>query len=224
MSASAKQSTFWEELQGEVFELVKPRNLILYGVVALAFSVVSLVLTYELQVYASIVAGIAVALLLVASLVALRGFIKLDMVFVGGIIFLIIALFPKEYLTSLLPTIDVLRDFKHLSRILSIGLTALYTIMGVFQRSLSRPHGAHMKSLSNFFSVCNTTISSELCACLHPIPLVDMLLAPLGAADLLTNRVKLGFVIMMISLILQIRSSYNFYKNKNKEKREQPTR
>lgn len=208
-------ASFWEELRREILEVLKPRNLIQYGIIVVLFSIVSLILSYEFQVYLSIIAGIVVVLLLVASLIALRGFKNLDAVFIGGIIFLVIALFPKDLLTSL-ATLDVLRDFQHLSRILSIALTVLYVIIEIFQFAHIK-QGASMKSLSDFFSVCNTTISSELCGCLHPLPFLDILLVPLGVADILTNRVKLGFVIMMATLVFQIRSTYESYRNKERK-------
>lgn len=98
MSGPVKPPTsFLEELRIEALEAVKPRSLILYGVAIIVFSGVSLILTYEFQVYASIIAGMMVALLLFASLVARRGFTKLDMVFVAGIIFLVIALFQRSF-------------------------------------------------------------------------------------------------------------------------------
>jgi hypothetical protein len=204
--------SFWKGLRIEILEAVKPRKLFIYSITVVIFSIVSFILPYDVQVSTSIIAGIVMVLLLVASLVALRGFKKLDMVFISGIVFLVIALFPKELLLSSFPTLDVIRNFQHLSRIMSIALTALYVAVGIFQFTNIRPHWVRMKHFSNFFSMCNTTISSELCGCLHSIPFLDVLLAPLGVADLIINRVKLGFVIMMVTLVLQIWSSYESYR------------
>ena len=205
---------FWNKLRIEIVQMARPRNLILYAMTIVMFSVVSLILPYNFQVYLSIAAGVAIAFLLLAG-ISQKSF-TVKVVFISGVVFLVVALFPKELLTPLFPEHDILRDFKHLSRILSIVLTALYVAFGILQFAHTRPRGALMKSFSNFFSVCNATISSELCACLHPIPFVDMLLVPLGVADLLVNRVKLGFVIMMMTLVFQIRASHRFYKARNK--------
>ena len=137
--------SFRKALRIEILEAVKPRKLILYGITIITFSVFSLILPYNVLVYTSIVAGISMVLLLVASLVALRGFKRIDVVFIGGIVFLIIAFFPKELLISSFSTLEVLRDFKHLSRILSIALTALYVAVGVFKFAHIGSHGMHMK-------------------------------------------------------------------------------
>jgi hypothetical protein len=217
MSEQNPTTLFLHELRAQLLEAVKPRRLVLYGVALVIFSIVSFVLPYQIQVYTSISAGIIVVLLLVAALVKSRGFRKLDMIFVGGIFFLIVALLPKEYFISSFPTPEFFRDFRHLSEILSITLTALYALTGILQFLHTRIQGTPMKYFSDFFSVCNTTISSELCGCLHPIPFVDTFLAPLGVADLLTNRVKLGFVMMMTCLVFQMQSFYASYKTREKK-------
>jgi len=54
--------SFWEELRTEILEVVKPQNLVLYGIAVIIFTAVSLILSYEVQVYSSIMAGIVVFL------------------------------------------------------------------------------------------------------------------------------------------------------------------
>ena len=72
MSDSKLPMSFWKGLRIEILEVVKPRKLILYGITIIIFSIFSLILPYNIQVYTSIIAGIAIVLLLVTSLVALR--------------------------------------------------------------------------------------------------------------------------------------------------------
>ncbi len=201
---------FRDTILNEALRELRPRDLAFYAIALVMFVGVSLILPYNTQVYLSVVAGMTIALLLLMSIA--RSEFTRNVALVGGASLLSIALIPKGILSLLSPVQDIFLDIQHLSRILSVALTALYVALGVLQFAHVRPRGVIMRRVSRFLSVCNTAISSELCTCLHPIPFIDVILIPLGVADLLVNRVKLGFVIMMMTLVFQIRTSYGFHK------------
>ena len=186
---------------------MNPRLLTFYGAVAIVFSAFSFVLSYQTQVYLSIAAGIAVALLLPTSMVLSRGFTSLDTVFMSGILFLLIALFRSD-----LPMRAVLENVRHSSLILSVVLTGLYVVLRILRRGGVKSHAVSVKSLGDFFMVCGTTLSSELCSCLHPV----LFLETLGILAFLPNQVRLGFVIMMTALVRQVLLTYESYESKRR--------
>jgi hypothetical protein len=202
--AMTQSTSFWGEVRKRIREALNPEILVFYGSIALLFIFASF-LSYQTQVYLSIGAGIAVALLLLLSVVLARGFSLLDIIFIGGIAFLIGALLRSD-----LPMRAVLENVRHLSLFLSVGLTGLYLILVVVQGNRLASHELSVKSLGNFFSVCSTTLSSELCSCLHPAFLLEML----GVVAFLPNQVGLGFVIMMTTLIYQVRLTYESYESR----------
>lgn len=140
------------------------RILAFYGAIIIIFIIVSFLLPYQAQVYLSIAAGFAVAFLLPLSIVLSRGFKLLDIVFIIGVAFLSIALFKSD-----LPTRAVLENVRHFSLIMSVALTGLYVALEALRRTHIKSSVTSVKSFSSFFSVCSTTISSELCSCLHPV-------------------------------------------------------
>ncbi len=144
-------------------------------------------------------------MLLLASMVLMRGFAKLDLIFVAGILFLVVGL-----LQSNLPTRAVLENVRHASLILSVVLTGLYVVLEILESTRLKFHVVSVKGLSTFFSVCEETISSELCSCLHP----SLLLEALGVTVFIPNQVRVGFVLMMVTLASQIRSTYGTYKSR----------
>lgn len=85
-------ASFWNEVRNRIREAVNPTILAFYGCIALLFIFTSFFLSYQTQVYLSIAAGIAMALLLSLSLVLVGGFSVLDIIFIGGIAFLVGAL------------------------------------------------------------------------------------------------------------------------------------
>ena len=217
---------FWEGLRRSVFAWLKPRNLMLYFLSSLVFSLVSFLLPYELQVHVSILGGVTVALLLLVSTVLSQGFSLRDMVFVAGILSLLVALFSSD-----LPTRAVLLSVRHLSLITSVFLTGLDFVLRTIRTGhLSRlllagpsstkrtppkkglsglPDRIQLGSMRTFFSVCCMTLSSELCSCLHPALFLELL----GIAALVENQVKLGFVVMMTTLVEQIRHAYRIHRS-----------
>lgn len=119
--------------------------------------------------------------------------------------FLIVGLLESD-----LPTRAVLENLRHFSLILSVTLTGLYVVLDILQSARTKLHVTSVKGLSSFFSVFGTTLSSELCSCLHP----TLFFETLGIVAFLPNQVKLGFVIMMITLVYQIRLTYESYKSR----------
>jgi len=186
--------------------MMKPRNLAFYSSVVVIFIIVSFFSPYQTQVYSSIAVGFAVAVLISISMILFRGFRLLDSIFIVGILFLVIALLQSD-----LPTRAVVENFRHFSLILSVALTGLYVAMEIIQSTHIKIQSRSIQNFSNFFSVCSTTLSSELCSCLHP----TLFLETMGILVFLPNQVRLGFVIMMTTLVNQIRVTYNFYKSKS---------
>lgn len=179
--------------------MTNPRMTTFYSIVVTVLIIASLFLPYPLQVYLSIGAGIAVALLLPMSMVLSRGFTSLDAIFVSGILLLLLALFKSD-----LPVRAVLENVRHFSLILSVALTGLYVLLRILKGSGIKSRAALVKSFGNFFSVYSATLSSELCSCLHPV----LFLESIGIVAFLPNQVRLGFVIMMTTLVHQTRLTY----------------
>lgn len=200
--AARRLQSFMEQLKSSLLQALSPRNLAFYGTSIIVLAVVSFLFPYQNQVYLSIAAGFAVAILLIISMVLTRGFALLDLVFAAGIGFLLVALFKSD-----LPVRAVLENVRHFSLILSVVLTGAYFVLRVLQGSRTGSHAISVKSLSDFLSVCSATLSSELCSCLHPV----LLLESLGIAAFLPNQVRLGFVMMMTTLVAQIRATYVSY-------------
>lgn len=204
---AGNSTSFLEELRGQVSRTMTLRNLVSYATLVAILSVVSFLIPYQTQVYLSISSGITVALLLPVSMVLTRGFTSLDAVFIGGVLFLFVALFESD-----LPTRAVLENIRHLSLILSVVLTGLYVLLQVSLRSRVKSNVTSLKSFGGFFSVCSTTLSSELCSCLHPA----LFLEALGVVAFLPNQVRLGFVIMMATLVYQARSTFASYRSRRR--------
>lgn len=199
---------FWKELKRSASKSINLRILSFYGTAVMVISAFSLFLPYQTQVYLSIGAGISVAILLATSMMFSRSFMVIDVAFIGGIAFLLVALFKR----GLLPR-TALENLGHMSLIVSVAFTGSYVVLLIVQSSRIRLHVASVKSLNDFLSVCFTTLSSELCSCLHPIPFLDAL----GIIAFLENRVRLGFVIMMTTLAHQTRLAYEFYKSRRRK-------
>ncbi len=193
---------FSKRLRSSLAEMTNPKALTFYGSSIVIFAVVSLLLPYQTQVYLSIGAGFAVAILLPLSMVLSRGLKSIDVVFIAGILFLIVALF-----NSGLPVRAVFENLRHFSLILSVALTGLYVTLVTLR---FQPRAKSMKSFGLFSSVFTTTLSSELCSCLHP----TLLLEALGIPAFLQNQVKLGFIIMMTTLASQTRVTHQTYKSR----------
>jgi len=201
-------ASFREISRRSISQAMKPQLLMFYGAVAIIFTAFSFVVSYQTQVYMSIAAGIAVALLLPTSMVLSRGFASSDTIFMGGILFLLMALFKSD-----LPMRAVLENIRHLSLILSVVLTGLYVVLRVSRRGNVKSHTVSVKSLGDFFMVCSTTLSSELCSCLHPV----LFLETLGILAFLPNQVRLGFVIMMTTLVRQVLLTYESYESRRRD-------
>lgn len=199
-----QSSSFWKEAKTNLREAANLRNLAFYGTAIVAFVVLSILLPYQTQVYLSIAAGITVALLLAVSMIFSRSIASLEAIFIGGVMFLLAALFKRGFLP---PT--VLQDFGHYSLAISLTLTGLYVVLQVL-RSGRKSYTMSVKSLNDFFSVCSTTLSSEMCSCVHSISFLEAL----GVMALLPNQVRLGFVIMMTTLVYQIRLTYDSHKSR----------
>jgi len=201
-STEASSASLLGTLRRSISQAANPRIILFYCVIALVFMTLSFFLSYQTQVYLSIAAGIAVALLLPTSMVLSRGFKLLDVIFVGGILFLIVALLKSD-----LPMRAVLENVRHFSLILSVVLTGAYVLVRFWTGGKVGSHALSVKSLSDFFMVCSTTLSSELCSCLHPV----LFLETLGILVFLPNQVRLGFVIMMTTLVRQVLLTYESY-------------
>jgi len=204
-STGDSSASFRGILRRSISQAMNPRLLTFYGAVAIIFIAFSLVLSYQTQVYLSIAAGIAVALLLTTSMVLSRGLTSLDTIFMSGILFLLIALFRSD-----LPMRAVLENIRHFSLILSVVLTGLYVVLRILRSGSVKSHAVSVKSLGDFFMVCSTTLSSELCSCLHPV----LFLETLGILAFLPNQVRLGFVVMMTTLVRQVLLTYESYESR----------
>lgn len=194
-----------EELRGSIRKALNPQIIVFYGITAIVSSVISIILPYQSQVYLSIAAGVAVAILLTVSMIMSRGVEPFDLVFIAGVVFLLVALFKRGFLPPI-----VLQNLGHYALALSMILTGAYVAFQIFRGTRLRSHVVPAKSLSDMLSVSSTTISSELCSCLHPMPVLDAL----GITAFLPNQVRLGFVIMMTTLVYQTRLTYEYYKSR----------
>jgi hypothetical protein len=112
---------------------------------------------------------------------------------------LIIALLKSGF-----PTKAILINARHISLGLSVLLSGLYILL---QINRTKSHSESVKEFGKFFSVCSTTLSTELCTCLHPV----LILESLGIAAFLPNQVRIGFIIMMITLSYNIRSIFRTF-------------
>jgi hypothetical protein len=121
-----------------------------------------------------------------------------------GILLMIVAL-----LTSDLPTRAVLENLRHISLILAITLSSIYTIailMKKYERLIptklaTKLYHPKAKSYSDFSTMLSTTLSNELCSCLHPVLMLEML----GISILIPSQVKTGFLLMTMVLTHQVR-------------------
>lgn len=199
--------SFREELS-TIFKSLDLKIIAFYGMAVVASAALSLILSYETQVQSSIAAGILVAFLLVASLILSQGFALIDVFFIGGIVFLLLALFKR----SLLPP-TILQGFGHYALIVSLVLTGSYVLLRVRHGSRIGSHATSVKSFGDFFSISWTTLSSELCYCMHPMPLLEAF----GIMALIPGQVRLGFVIMATTLLHQVRLTYESYGSRRKQ-------
>jgi hypothetical protein len=184
---------------------IRPEALAFYAVAIAAPLALSPLIPYQAQVRLSIAAGFAVTLLIPLSMILSHGLEPMDAIFISGVAFLIVALFKSD-----LPTRAVLENLRHLSLILSLALSALYVALRVLRSGRAGTHPKSMDSLARFLSVFSATLSSELCSCLHP----TLFLEALGVAASLQSQVRLGFVIMMATLIYQARLTYGSYRSR----------
>jgi len=208
-STAQYYASFREELRRSIVEAMSPRIIATYATAVVICIALSVSLPYQTQVYLSIGAGITVALLLPLSMVLSRGFASVDIIFVSGILFLLIALLRSD-----LPTRAVLENVRHFSLIVSVGLAGTYLALQLLQGRRIKSHAMSVKGFSNFFSVCSTTLSSELCSCLHPV----LFLEALGIVAFLPNQVRIGFVIMMTTLFHQARLTYESYRSRERRR------
>ena len=169
--------------------------------------IVSLSLPYVYLVYSSIGMGLLVSALLTLSVYLSYGINRHSSVFVVGISLMVVAL-----LNSDLPTRAVFENLRHASLMLSLVLGGLYTSIALSKRLdklipkeiISRLDRPELKPYSDFASMFCTTLSSELCSCLHPVLVFDML----GISLLLPTQVKSGFVLMVVTLAHQLRVTW----------------
>ncbi|MBS7626702.1 hypothetical protein KEJ51_06680, partial [Candidatus Bathyarchaeota archaeon] len=123
----------------------------------------------------------------------------LDLIFMAGIAFLFIGLYKSD-----LPTRATLENIRHLSLIISVILTGIYVAAKIPRRGKTYPSFNLIQNLGRFMSVFSATLSSELCSCLHP----TLMLEAVGFALLIPNQVRLGFILMIITLAYQINLTY----------------
>lgn len=170
-------------------------------IVAVLFSVIT---PYQYLVYFSIAMGLVVSALLVLGLFLSGQFNRYSVLFVVGIFVMVVAL-----LSSDLPTRALLVNVRHISLILSLTLSGIYTLVVLTERvgelvprrilaTLDRPM---LRPYNDFASVFCTTLSSELCSCLHPALVLDML----GVTILIPSQVKAGFILMAMTLTHELR-------------------
>jgi len=184
----------------EIVRKLKPSVFAFYSATMAIFVAISFLLSYQDQVYVSTKAGFVVAFLLVLSMIVSRDLKSPDALLVIGTIFLVFAIYKSS-----LPTQAVFQNVRHLSLILSVVFAGLYLAVKNFGERGRRPRLSLMTSISRFFSVCLTTLSSELCSCLHPILLLEMI----GIMAFLPSQVRIGFVLMMTTLVFQLRLTLN---------------
>lgn len=165
----------------------------------------SLTVAYESLVHLSIGLGLAVSLLLLLA-VSLSGNVsRYTAFFILGILLMILAL-----LSSDLPTRAVLLSIRHFALAASLLLSGLYTLLYVVQRTDMRvlkgfafSVNPRLKPYSDFASVFCTTISSELCSCLHPALALDIL----GISLLIPSQVQAGFILVLATFAYQLRAT-----------------
>lgn len=186
---------------------IRSRIIALYALSIAALSALSSLIPYQTQVHLSIAAGFAIALLIPLSMILSRGLEPLDAIFIAGVAFLIVALLKSD-----LPTRAVLENVRHFSLILSLGLSALYAALRILGAHRAGSDAKPMDALARFFSIFNATLSSELCSCLHP----TLFLEALGVAASIQSQVRLGFIIMMATLIYQAQLTHGAYRSRRK--------
>ncbi|MEM3439987.1 MAG: hypothetical protein QXQ76_02000 [Candidatus Bathyarchaeia archaeon] len=184
---------------------IRSRIIALYALSIAALSALSYLTPYQTQVHLSIVAGFAIALLIPLSMILSRGLEPLDAIFIAGVAFLIVALLKSD-----LPTRAVLESLRHFSLILSFGLSALYAALRILRSYRAGSATKSMDALARFFSIFNATLSSELCSCLHP----TLFLEALGISASIQSQVRLGFIIMMATLLYQARLTHGSYRSR----------
>ncbi|MCJ7633344.1 hypothetical protein MUP77_13275 [Candidatus Bathyarchaeota archaeon] len=175
----------------------------IYAIALLLAVLFSLILPYQYLVYLSIGVGLMISFLLLMGMILSGQIDRYSSFFVLGIFFMIIAL-----LSSDLPTKAILLSVRHISLILSLTLNGFYTVFSLIKRfrktdlkrvatALSSPR---LKPYSDFASVFCTTLSNELCSCLHPALALDML----GISILISSQVQTGFILIIVTLTHQL--------------------
>ncbi|MBS7650780.1 hypothetical protein KEJ35_05455 [Candidatus Bathyarchaeota archaeon] len=175
------------------------RSIAFYAALAILLAFISISLPYQVQVYIAIVAGFAVASLMLSTAILSRRREPLDLIFMAGIAFLFVGLYKSD-----LPTRATLENIRHLSLIISVTLTGIYVAARISRRGRTHPSFDPIQNLSRFLSVFSATLSSELCSCLHP----TLILEAIGFTLLIPNQVRLGFILMMITLAYQLNLTY----------------
>ena len=112
-------------------------------------------------------------------------------------------------LNSDAPTKAVLGSLRHISLALSIILSGVYTLFALskrVERQLADKIAPKLdrnilKPYSDFATAFCTTLSSELCSCLHPILILDMI----GISILVPAQVQVGFLMITTTFIHQLR-------------------
>jgi hypothetical protein len=178
-------------------------TIITYSVgLAVAFFI-SVSVSYRYLVYLSIAEGLAICMLLLLGVYLTGNINKYSSLFVVGILLMMVAL-----LNSDAPTKAVLGSLRHISLVLSMILSGVYTSLALFRRIerqltesiTSRIDRNRLKPYSDFATAFCTTLSSELCSCLHPIIILDMI----GISILVPSQVQVGFLLITMTLIHQL--------------------
>jgi len=125
-------------------EPLKPGTIALYGITFLFSGAISLLISYQAQVYLSIAAGFMVICLLAFSLLLRRGSRWIDATFAVGLIFLFAGLAQSD-----LPTKAISESARHVSLVLSFLLTLLYVLLDIFQRAWMKSPIYSMRSLGD---------------------------------------------------------------------------
>jgi hypothetical protein len=159
---------------------------------------------YRYLVYLSIAEGLAICVLLLLGVYLARNINKYSSFFVVGILLMVVALVNSDA-----PTKAVLGSLRHISLALSMIVSGIYTSLALFRRMerqltdriTSKIDRNRLKPYSDFATAFCITLSSELCSCLHPIIILDMI----GISILVPAQVQVGFLLITMTLIHQLR-------------------
>jgi predicted secreted protein len=131
------------------------------------------------------------------------GLRPLSLLFYIGVFFLMLGLAESGP-----PTRAMLESVRHTSLIIAVMLTSLYYLLLFFKRYRVQKGRKELKFYRDFTSIFFTTLSSELCSCLHPALILDLL----GIAISIPTQVKIGSLLMIITFIYQLTGSHGLWK------------